>query len=99
MYCLTVDLLLQNCGAATVISQNKPVGHVDEIDVFGVGAPKHREYVVESIHAKRLSGLHIPQLGAQSNAIDGLLQTSGKSLHAVFDGQVNVGPFAVPFSI
>lgn len=96
-YCLTVDLLLQNCGAATVVSQNKPAGHVDVIDVFGVGLPKHRAYVVESVQAKRPSGLHIPQTGAQSNAIDGLLQTSAKSLHAVFDGQVKVGPFAVPF--
>lgn len=42
LFCLTIDLLLQNCGAATVISQNNPGGHVDVIDVFGVGAPKQR---------------------------------------------------------
>lgn len=79
-----------------MISQKKPVGHVDVIDVFGVEVPKHRAYVVALIHAKRPSELHIPQAGAQSNAIIGLLQISAVSLHAVFDGHVNVDPLAVP---
>lgn len=67
------------------------------IDVFGVGAPKHRAYVVEFKQAKRPSGLHFPHSGAQSNAIVGLIQTSDVSLHAVFDGHVIVGPVDVPF--
>lgn len=94
---LTIDRLLQNCGAATVISQNSPVEHVDVIDVFGVGDPKQRAYVVEFRQAKRPSGLHVPHCGAQSNEIVGLVQTSGKSLHAVFDGQAIVAPLAVPY--
>lgn len=66
------------------------------IDVFGVGAPKHKAYVVEFKQANRPSGLHVPHTGAQSNEIVGLIQTSDVSLHAVFDGQVIVTPFAAP---
>lgn len=95
--CLTIDLLLQNCGAATVTSQKSPGGHDDVIDVFGVGAPKHKAYVVEFKQANRPSGLHVPHTGAQSKEIVGLIQTSDVSLHAVFDGQVIVTPFAAPF--
>lgn len=94
---LTIGRLLQNCGAATVISQNNPDAHVDVIDVFGVGAPKHRAYVVEFKQAKRPSGLHSSHAGAQSNEIVGLVHTSAMSLHAVFDGQAIVGPLATPY--
>lgn len=49
------------------------------------------------MHAKRESELHVPHDVGQSAAIvDGLAQISAVSLHAVFEGHVNVEPLAAP---
>lgn len=62
---VTAELLLQNGGADTVISQYEPVEHVPIVEL-GVVLPKHRAYVVELMQANRPSKLHVPHVGAQS---------------------------------
>lgn len=54
--------------------------------------------MVEFTQAKRESELHVPhEVGQSAETVDGLAQISDVSLHAVFEGQVNVEPLAVPF--
>lgn len=93
---ITFALLLQNGGAGTVISQYWFGGQVLMIEL-GVVLPKHKAYVVELLHAKRLSKLHVPHDGGQSAGIvDGLPHISGELLQAVNDGQVYTAPDAAP---
>lgn len=69
--------------------------HVPIIEL-GVAPPKHNAKLVELMQANRPSTLHVPHMGAQSTAIEGLVHMSGVLLHAVSDGQVNVMPYATP---
>lgn len=91
----TVESVVQNGGAGTVISQNWFNGHVPIVEL-GVVPPKHNANDVEFMHANRPSRLHVPHIGVQSTATEGLVQMPAVLLHAVSDGHVNVIPYAIP---